>query len=253
MCLIAFAWQVADQPLLLLGNRDEFHARPTRNAQFWEPEGHPELLAGKDLEAGGTWLGITRQGRFASLTNIRAPGARKGPLSRGALVLDYLTGQQSPAEYLQQVAMNAEQYAGFNLLVGDRQQLWHLNSRSGQAESLSPGIYALSNAGLNSPWPKLVALRQGLEARLHADDRQLLQLLADPRTYPDEQLPDTGISLEWERLLSAAFIVSAEYGTRASSLLRLKADGEVVFIEQRFGPEGVALGEQRWCFACKDQ
>src|SRR5690606_29842231 len=208
MCLIAFAWQLSGRPLLLLGNRDEFHARPTRPATFWNEEGHPELLAGKALEAGGTALGVTRSGRFAALTNIRSPGARRGPRSRGSLVLGYLTGRSAPEDYLNALVDDLAGYAGFNLLVGNMQQLWYLNSDEARPQALTPGVYGLSNAALNSPWPKLQALRQGLDQHLdsESDSDALLGLLRDSREYPDEQLPDSGVGLEWERRLSATFI-----------------------------------------------
>ena len=248
MCLIAFAWQVAGRPLLLLGNRDEFHPRPTRAATFWNEEGQPDLLAGKDLEAGGTWLGVTRSGRFAALTNIRSPQARRGPRSRGTLVLDYLTGDLSPGEYMASLAGDLDGYAGFNLLAGDASELWHLNSQEGRAEPLAPGIYGLSNASLNSPWPKLQALCAGLEQNLDADSDALLELLSDSREYPDQQLPDSGVGLEWERRLSATFILGEDYGTRASSLLSIEADGSVTFVERSFGPQGADQGEAGWHF-----
>lgn len=246
MCLIAFAWQLSGRPLVLLGNRDEFHPRPTRAATFWNEEGHPELLAGKDLQGGGTWLGVTRSGRFAALTNIRSPQAGPGPRSRGSLVLDYLTGSMPPADYLRSLAGDLDDYAGFNLLVGTPEQLWHLNSQEGVASPLAPGIYGLSNASLNSPWPKLESLRQGLEANIDGDGDSLLALLSDTREYPDEQLPDSGVSLEWERRLSATFILGADYGTRASSLLTIEADGGITFVERSFGPAGADLGEAGW-------
>lgn len=246
MCLIAFAWQVAGRPLLLLGNRDEFHPRPTRAANFWDDEGHPELLAGKDLQAGGTWLGVTRRGRFAALTNIRSPGARPGPRSRGKLVLDYLTGDMSPEDYMRSLTDDLDGYAGFNLLAGTAQQLWHLNSEGRQAQALKPGIYGLSNASLNSPWPKLQTLCHDLEAHLGADNETLLGLLKDISEYPDTQLPDSGVSVEWERRLSATFILGEDYGTRASSLLGMDADGSITFVEESFGPNGQKLGESGW-------
>lgn len=246
MCLIAFAWQVTERPLVLLGNRDEFHPRPTRAASFWTDEGHPELLAGKDLQAGGTWLGVTRNGRFAALTNIRSPGARPGPRSRGKLVLDYLTGDLSPADYLRSLTDDIDGYAGFNLLVGTTDQLWHLNSEERQAHALQPGIYGLSNASLNSPWPKLQTLCQRLEANLSADSETLLDLLKDSNEYPDAQLPDSGVSLEWERRLSATFILGEDYGTRASSLLIIDADQNISFREQSFGPQGTDQGGSSW-------
>lgn len=249
MCLMAFAWQTGGHPLILLGNRDEFHARPTRAAGFWTEEGLPDLLAGKDLEAGGTWLGVTRRGRFAALTNIRAPGAPKGPLSRGALALDYLAGDQSPEAYLQHLQSRSADYAGYNLLVGDLQQLWHLNSQTNQVEQLPPGVYGLSNASLDSDWPKLKRLRSSLSDNLDAAADVLLGLLNDRHVYPDAQLPDTGVSLEWERLLSATFIVGQDYGTRASSLLKMDKQGGIIFVERRFAPMGEAMGESCWHLA----
>lgn len=248
MCLIAFAWQLSGRPLVLLGNRDEFHPRPTRAATFWSEEGHPELLAGKDLQAGGTWLGVTRRGRFAALTNIRSPQAGPGPRSRGKLVLDYLSGRMSPEAYMTSLNDSLGEYAGFNLLAGTKQQLWFLNSDEAQARELTPGIYGLSNASLNSPWPKLQALRTGLEKQLDTDSDSdtLLDLLKDSREYPDDQLPDSGVSPEWERLLSAAFILGEDYGTRASTLLGIDADGSITFVEQNFGPNGKELGDSGW-------
>ena len=249
MCLMAFAWQTGGYPLILLGNRDEFHARPTRAAGFWTEEGLPDLLAGKDLEAGGTWLGITRRGRFAALTNIRAPGARKGAQSRGALALDYLAGEQTPEDYLKHLQSRGGDYAGFNLLVGDLQQLWHLNSQTNQMQQLPPGVYGLSNASLDSDWPKLKQLRTNLADNLNAGADVLLGLLSDKHIYPDQQLPDTGVSLEWERLLSATFILGGDYGTRASSLLKMDKQGGIIFVERRFAPMGEALGESCWHLA----
>lgn len=248
MCLIAFAWQMSGRPLLLLGNRDEFHPRPTRPASFWNEEGQPDLLAGKDLDAGGTWLGVTRSGRFAALTNIRSPQAQRGPRSRGKLVLDYLTGRMSPEAYMCSLSDSLGEYAGFNLLAGTMQQLWFLNSDEAQARELTPGVYGLSNASLNSPWPKLQALCNGLEQQLDTDSDSdtLLNLLKDSREYPEEQLPDSGVSPEWERRLSAAFILGEEYGTRACSLLGIDADGSITFVEQSFGPNGQELGESGW-------
>ncbi|MFA5677313.1 MAG: NRDE family protein [Pseudomonas sp.] len=248
MCLIAFAWQMSGRPLLLLGNRDEFHARPTRPACFWNEEGQPDLLAGKDLDAGGTWLGVTRSGRFAALTNIRSPQVRSAPRSRGKLVLDYLTGRLSPEAYMASLSESLDAYAGFNLLAGTMQQLWFLNSDEGQTRELTPGIYGLSNATLNSPWPKLQTLCQGVEQQLDmdSDSDTLLELLKDSREYPDDQLPDSGVNLDWERRLSATFILGEDYGTRASSLLAIDADGSITFVERNFGQNGQELGESGW-------
>jgi uncharacterized protein with NRDE domain len=253
MCLLAFAWQAAGHSLLLLGNRDEFHARPTRAAEFWDAEGHPELLAGKDLEAGGSWMGVTRGGRFAALTNIRNPALQAGPRSRGELVTGFLTGTSHPAQYLAELAERCTEYAGFNLLAGDRHELWHLNSAERCPRPVSPGVHALSNASLDTPWPKSSYLRDALAASLALPDGALLDLLGDARRYPDSMLPATGISLEWERMLSAAFIMGEDYGTRASSLLRIQPGGETRLIERRFGPMGTPQGESCWTMQMDDQ
>ncbi|MGI3129588.1 NRDE family protein [Halopseudomonas pachastrellae] len=245
MCLIAFAWQMSKHHrLTLIGNRDEFHRRPTRPLDWWDDQEQPELLAGRDLEAGGTWLGATRDGRFAAVTNIRAPGAAKAPRSRGQLPLDFLQGNQTPAAFMQQLAAQLHDYAGFNLIIGDVSELWFLNSSDGQPRALEPGVYGLSNADLDSPWPKTRTLREALAAAPDADSEQLLTLLADSRSYADDQLPATGISLEWERMLAPAFITgNREYGTRASSLLRISQGGGISMIEKRFGPFGQPDGE----------
>ncbi len=246
MCLMAFAWQVGKYPLTLLGNRDEFYARPTREADFWVEEGLPDLLAGKDLEAGGTWLGVTRGRRFAALTNIRAPGASTAPRSRGQLALDYLCSTMSPDDYLEQLAADAGEYGGFNLIVGDEQQLWFFNSHDKQARQLAPGVYGLSNGNLESDWPKQQRLRDGLQKNPDSDSATLLELLADSRVYPDAELPSTGIRLELERALSAAFITGDQYGTRASTFMRLGQSGGFTFVERRYGPMGVMTGESSW-------
>jgi uncharacterized protein with NRDE domain len=249
MCLMAFAWQLGDHPLTLLGNRDEFHARPTRDADFWINEDLPDLLAGKDLDAGGTWLGVTRGQRFAALTNIRAPGAEAALRSRGQLALDYLAGTTTAKDYLEYLTGVAEQYGGFNLLIGDADQLWYFNSKDQKAEQIGPGVYGLSNGNQSSDWPKQQRLRDGLAADPDGDPAALLELLADKRIYPDSELPSTGIKLELERLLSAAFIVGEQYGTRASTLLKLTKNGGLTFVERRFGPMGVLTGESCWQMA----
>ncbi|UJJ32650.1 NRDE family protein [Halopseudomonas maritima] len=246
MCLIAFAWQMSKHHrLTLIGNRDEFHRRPTRPLDWWDDQEQPQLLAGRDLEAGGTWLGARRDGRFAAVTNIRTPGAAKAPRSRGQLPLDFLQGSQTPAAFMQHLAEQRHEYTGFNLIVGDASELWFLNSEHGQPKALEPGVYGLSNADLDSPWPKTRTLREALAAAPDADSEQLLSLLADSRSYADDQLPATGISLEWERMLAPAFITgNREYGTRASSLLRIGQDGSISMIEKRFAPFGQPEGER---------
>ncbi|MGK9049390.1 NRDE family protein [Stutzerimonas chloritidismutans] len=245
MCLIVFAWRPGHtQPLVLAANRDEFHARPSLPLGHWEDA--PWIVGGRDLQAGGTWMGVTTSGRFAALTNIRAPGQAIGPRSRGELPEQYLRGNLPPADYLAELAGRRADYAGFNLLVGDRQALWHLNSRSGEATALQPGIYGLSNASLDTPWPKLRKARAALATNLDpATPENLLALLADPSPAAEHELPQTGVPLEWERRLSSIFIASPEYGTRASTALIRHADGALDILERSFGPGG-PVGEVRY-------
>lgn len=251
MCLLVFAWRVhPDFPLILAGNRDEFHNRPSAPAEWWDdPSG---ILAGRDLEAGGTWLGVRRDGRFAVVTNYREVGAptRKGR-SRGELVSGFLSSGESVLEWADDLGPRSEDYAGFNLVIGDEEQVHCLTNRGPDRRFLEPGAYGLSNHLLDTAWPKVVSVRSGLERALHEGrtrPRQLLDLLADRSTYPDEALPDTGVPVEWERALSAAFIVGSEYGTRASTVLLRSAGGRFEFTELRFGPGGAPLGESSFVF-----
>ncbi len=245
MCLIVFAWRPGHAlPLLVAANRDEFYARPAAALAPWDDV--PGLVAGRDLQAGGTWLGLGANGRFAALTNIRDPRQPLGSASRGELPARFLAGTQSPAEFMAELQPQLHQFSGFNLLLGDGRQLWHLNPREAQPRQLGEGIYGLSNASLDTPWPKLLRARQGLQQALHeADDERLFAILADPQPAADEHLPDTGVGLETERLLSSAFIRSAAYGTRASTLVRVREDGSRSIHERRFGPQGEPLGETR--------
>ena len=240
MCLIVVGWRVhPDYPLIVAANRDEFYARPTAFADFWADA--PEIVGGRDLEAGGTWLGTTRTGRFAAVTNVREPGAGKGLHSRGKLTQTFLAGQQTASEYVNQLEMR--DFSGFNLLLGDGQSLWYCSNRGAAPRELGPGIYGLSNHLLDSPWPKLVTARLGFaQAITKLPDREpLFDVLADDEIVPDTELPSTGVPLEWERRLSAIFVRSEEYGTRASTVLTLASDGRITFEEHSFGPHGRAL------------
>ena len=243
MCLILLAWQAHPAfPLVVAANRDEFFARRTATANFW-PD-HPHVLAGRDLEAGGAWLGLTLGGRFAALTNYRDPGAHKlSAPSRGRLVADYLIGNMSIDAYLDSLQPTA--FNGFNLLLADRQRLVAFSNVSGLRHELAPGIYGLSNALLDTPWPKLGAGKTALESALASlpDDTHLFQLLRDDAIHPDDNLPSTGVSREWERLLSAAFVRSPDYGTRCSTVIKVGADGTASFEEQTWLP-GANSGER---------
>ncbi|MFW9079589.1 NRDE family protein [Pseudomonas sp. P2757] len=243
MCLIVFAWRPGHaQPLIVAANRDEFYARPSLPLAQW-PES-PHVHAGRDLEAGGTWLGIGANGRFAALTNIRDPHQPPARKSRGELVAGFLTGEQSLEDYLAEVVGRSPDYAGFNLLLGNTHELWHFNARSSEPVMLQPGVYGLSNAGLDTPWPKLLKAKAALSAVL--DDPQperLLEILGDAQTAPFAELPDTGVGLATEALLSSVFIASQSYGTRASTALVVRADGGRWMVERSFGPFGGRLGE----------
>lgn len=243
MCLIVFAWRPGHaQPLVVAANRDEFYARPSKPLAHWAES--PQVYAGRDLEAGGTWLGIGANGRFAALTNIREPHKPPARRSRGELVSDFLSGDGSIGEYFNEVGRRSVDYAGFNLLLGTADQLWHFNSHELAAQSVEPGLHGISNAGLDTPWPKLLKARAALSEVL--DDPQpqaLMALLKDAQTAPFSELPDTGVGLATESLLSSVFIASPTYGTRASTALIVNADGSRVMVERSFGPSGARLGE----------
>lgn len=243
MCLIVFAWRPGHaQPLVMAANRDEFYARPSLPLAQW-PEA-PQVHAGRDLEAGGTWLGIGAAGRFAALTNIRDPHQPPARKSRGELVARFLAGESLIDDYLSDVVAHAPEYAGFNLLLGNAHELWHFNSRSSEAVMLQPGVYGVSNAGLGTPWPKLLKARAALESVLdNPHPKALLALLSDAQTATFAELPDTGVGLATEALLSSVFIASQMYGTRASTALIVQADGTRQMVERSFGPYGGHLGE----------
>jgi len=249
MCLLAFAWCVHPGfPLVLVGNRDEFHDRPAEPAHWWSaPEG---ILAGRDLQAGGSWLGLSRRGRFAVVTNYREPGVvTSGRRSRGELVVDFLSSAATSEEWMAELAEHQDGYGGFNLVIGDGEQLYYLTNRGDGRQILKPGIYGLSNHRLDTPWPKVVAARSGLRRMIdedRVDSGGLFDLLSDRTPAPDDELPHTSVSLEWERALSAAFIDGPEYGTRASTVVRIDATGSAEFEERRFSPNAVFAGESRF-------
>ena len=240
MCLIVIAWHGhPDYPLVVAANRDEFYARPTASAAKWTD--YPHVIAGRDLEAGGTWLGVGNSGRFAAITNVREPSSAPGKFSRGRLTADYLAGHQSPWGYATQI--NPRDFSGFNLLLADDRELVYLSNRDTGPRRLLPGVYGLSNRLLDTPWPKLVKAKVDFTSALPAlpETHALFALLADDEVVPDHALPDTGVSIEWERLLSAIFVRSPNYGTRASTVLWRSSNGEVYFCEKSFGPEGGLL------------
>jgi uncharacterized protein with NRDE domain len=248
MCLIVFDWRpdAVDEPLFTLAaNRDEFFRRTADPVSWWQDA--PGVLAGRDLVGGGTWLGLARDGRFAALTNYRAPREMRADApTRGTLVSDWLNGSaraangsphETPLAYLQHVAQTGDIYNGFNLLVGDwtrRELAWYCNRADRAPALLLPGTHGISNAVLDTAWPKLVRKRAELGTLLEREAtpplERLIDLMRDPRVARDDELPSTGIPLERERVLSAAFIESPEYGTRGTTALRVSAHGEVVSV-----------------------
>jgi uncharacterized protein with NRDE domain len=250
MCLIVVAWRCrADLPLVVAANRDEWRDRPAEPAHWW-PD-HPAILAGRDLKAGGTWMGVTREGRFAAVTNFRDPSDRRSTArSRGGLVTDFLLSSESPPAYLAAVARRAAEYNGFNLIAGDGETLWYLGSREGGARPIAPGVHGLSNHVLDEPWPKVVRGRQAMERALEAADPTpaLFDLLGDAHGVPDADLPQTGVGLEWERRLASALITGPDYGTRASTAVTLAADGEVRFEERTLGADGAEAARANHAF-----
>ena len=242
MCLIVFAWQVVPgAPLVAAANRDEFYDRPAAVAGSW-PE-HPQVFGGRDLKGGGSWMGITQEGpsgpRFAALTNIRGPLERRPDApSRGALVADFLAGALPAADYLAQVAARADAYNGFNLVLGDRDGLYWYSNRGGDdarnGQLLAPGIYGISNALLDAPWPKVLSTKAQFASLLcqGAPEDAYFEMLTDTTRAPDLRLPDTGVELELERMLSAVCIESPGYGTRTSTVVKLYASAPAELIER---------------------
>ncbi len=231
MCLIGFRWAPGSrEPLLLLANRDEFHDRPSAPLGWWEGD---RLLAGRDLRAGGTWLGVTRDGRCAAVTNFRQPGPpRPEAPSRGRLPVRFLEGDRSAGAFLEALRGEAGRYAPFNLLLFDGESLLGYQSRDDRVVPLGAGLHVLSNGDFDAPWPKAEALR-GRMAAAPEDDGALLALLVDDRPFPDAELPRTGVPLDWERALSPIFVRMPAYGTRASTLVRIGREA-VTVLEQRF-------------------
>lgn len=254
MCLIALAWRArADLPLVVAANRDEWRERPTQAAHWWKE--HPELLAGKDLRAGGTWMGITRAGRFAAVTNFRDPSDKRSTArSRGALVTEFLLGSDTPARFLSELAARAHEFNGFNVIVGDGASLLYFGSRENVARPVEPGIHALSNHLLDEPWPKVVRARRHMEDAMAVAEpaAQLFEMLSEQGLADDQALPDTGVGIAWERRLSSALITGEDYGTRASTVMTLAADGEVDFEERTRDANGAVSGVARQRFRLRE-
>jgi len=240
MCVIYLAYKTqSDYPLILLANRDEFYSRPTAAAGPWED--FPNIYGGRDLVSGGTWLGVTKGGKFAAVTNYRDPAASVGELSRGNLVADFLKSEAPAAEYLSSIQKSAEKYSGFNLMIGEmnpaRNELYYFSNRGERFAKLTPGVYSLSNHLLDTPWPKVQKgkdrFAEMLKKNSYSNDA-FFDLLADRALANDTDLPSTGVPYEWEKILSAIFIETPDYGTRCSTVLKFNVKFEWDFEERVF-------------------
>jgi len=237
MCLIVFANNVNPKyKLIFAANRDEFYNRPSEQADYWTE--HPDLLAGKDLQAGGTWMGITKQGKFAAITNFRdLKNQRTDAPSRGNLTLDFLTSDISPDEYFNKLKPTLNNFNGFNLLLGSVDELFYFSNKTEGLQKLEVGIHGISNALLDTPWPKVERSKRHLQSLIQQEDInawEVIAILKDSLIAKDEELPDTGAGLDLERMLSPVFIKSEKYGTRCSSVVMVDSDNNVKFVEKFF-------------------
>lgn len=247
MCLLALAWLHHPRwRLVMAGNRDEFHARPTAALARWSAPA--DVIGGRDLRSGGGWAGVGSAGRMAVVTNVRDPQAAQSGRSRGALVADYLGSHDPAAVYADRLARSADQYPPFNLLLADADGVAYLGNHPVERQTLTPGVHGMSNGALDAPWPKTRRLMDVLATWTTSEATSLDPLwaaLSDEHRPADAELPDTGIGLERERWLSPAFIRGDDYGTRASTIILIDRHGHGEIHERRFGPQGVASGEDQ--------
>ncbi len=242
MCLIALALDAHENyPFILIANRDEFYKRPTKEAGFWEDQ--PEILGGRDLQAMGTWLGITKTGHIAALTNYREPGEAPKSRSRGNLPTQYLSANHHAEHYMKSVREKKDAYNGFNLIAGTFHELYYYSNRQEQITRIQKGIHAVSNHLLNTSWPKVDRIKCELSKYLadhqELDTDELFQLLSFSEPEPDSKLPHTGVPIEWERMLSPIYISSDTYGTRAQTVITVTKEGLVTFAERTAKKEGI--------------
>ncbi len=254
MCLILIAFQtVAEHPLVIAGNRDEFHARPAQKADWWPDDSN--LLGGRDLQAGGTWLAVHRSGKFAAVTNYRdSDSSKRGKRSRGHLVSEYLQGDLTPNEYLK--TLQGDDFAGFNVLVSDGQTLAYLSNRSEISGELPPGVYGLSNASLDTPWEKVERSKNKLEGLIDAgavNETSLLRVLGDQDKGPVDEVKPSRLPFATAHAITAPFIVLPEYGTRCSTVVLADQDGRWSLLERRFAADGSKNGESRYSFSSVDR
>jgi len=249
MCLIIFSYDMHPRyRLILAANRDEDYNRPTAPLSFWDDA--PGIFAGRDLKHNGMWLGVSRTGRIAAITNFREPDFRiANAPSRGLLVGDFLVSKQSPQNYIEHVKSMGHEFNGFNLFVGDRSELFYYSNRGNSIKKIKPGLYGVSNRFLDTPWPKVVKGKAGLKKLLDKtekiDPEDIFGTLKDSSCPPDNVLPDTGIGLTWERILSPLFITSKSYGTRSSSIILMERSDKITFLERTFISENAVSREEK--------
>jgi uncharacterized protein with NRDE domain len=240
MCLAVFSYKQDDEyPLIFASNRDEFYERPAQPATFWYDA--PSVLAGRDLKAGGTWMGITKEYKFASLTNYRdLTNIKKNAPSRGDIVPEFLTSAKNAPDFLEDLKPRAGQYNGFNLIAGTIDDLWYFNNQDCEIVQVKPGIHTISNAFLNTPWPKTEKAQNLFTDVLSnggADDSGIFGLLRDEERFPLHRLPSTGLSPEMEQVVSSIFISSENYGTRCSTIVKASRENTTRFVERTYNPE----------------
>lgn len=251
MCLINFQLNNHNKyKLVMAANRDEEYSRPTEAAHYWKD--YPHILGGRDLRGMGTWLGITKTGRISALTNIRNTKELLSThqKSRGHLVSNYLIGSQNPSEYLNDISKSDNDYAGFNLLVGNQDEIFYLNNYENKVSKVDNGLHSLSNHHLDTPWPKVIKGKTGLEKIMDSEDsdiEDLFRLLRDDDTAENKDLPDTGLSKEIEKNLSPLFINMDKYGTRCSTVILIDQDDNATFVERTY-LEGQLTGEVKFEF-----
>ena len=237
MCLIIFSWRThPEYKLILVANRDEFYERNTDKADYWKD--YPDILAGRDLKAGGTWMGITKKGRFSAITNYRDfRNIKKNAPSRGELTAGFLKGTLSVEDYIQKLKANAHLYNGFNLILGDKDNLYYFSNQNMELTNLKPGIHGLSNHLLNTRWPKVEKGKEKMRRVLKSDlfsSADLIDSFYNVDMAPDHLLPDTGIGLDLERNLSPMFILMDQYGTRCTTVIAIDKNDQVLFQERSF-------------------
>lgn len=247
MCIIAFAYQShPTYPLILIGNRDEFYSRPTQRMHWWDEE----LLAGKDLTAGGTWLGVTKAGKLATLTNYRdIPGIKSEAKSRGELPINYLKGGMDPHSFLIEVSGKSEEYNGFNLLLWENHQMFHFSNYEGKINEIAPGIHTLSNALLDTPWFKTEKLHAAFQQCVNNErikEDMLFNTLLDQVQSPDERLPQTGLPLRREKDISSVFIKTVDYGTCSSTMVLVDHKNEITVVERSYNSHNQEEIRYKW-------